>query len=43
MSIEEIKEAKDELVRLSNDDEQRMIYEMKSKILKDKVSALINN
>ncbi len=40
MSIEEIKEAKDELVRLSNYDEQRMIYEMRSKILKDKVSAL---
>ncbi|MCT4507309.1 MAG: hypothetical protein N4A48_00860 [Tepidibacter sp.] len=40
MSIEEIKEAKDELERLSNDDEQRMIYEMRSKILKDKISAL---
>ncbi|WP_099187158.1 Rpn family recombination-promoting nuclease/putative transposase [Tepidibacter mesophilus] len=40
MSIEEIKEAKDELVRISNDDEQRMIYEMRAKILKDKVSAL---
>ncbi|MEJ8553768.1 Rpn family recombination-promoting nuclease/putative transposase [Tepidibacter sp. Z1-5] len=40
MSIEEIKEAKDELVRISNDDEQRMIYEMRSKILRDKVSAL---
>ena len=40
MSIDEIKEAKDELVRISNDDEQRMIYEMRSKILKDKVSAL---
>ncbi|MCT4508494.1 MAG: Rpn family recombination-promoting nuclease/putative transposase [Tepidibacter sp.] len=40
MSIEEIKEAKDELVKLSNNDEQRMIYEIRSKILKDKVSAL---
>ncbi|MEJ8555089.1 Rpn family recombination-promoting nuclease/putative transposase [Tepidibacter sp. Z1-5] len=40
MSIEEIKEAKDELVRISNDDEQRMIYEMRAKILKDKISAL---
>ncbi|MGN0143651.1 MAG: Rpn family recombination-promoting nuclease/putative transposase [Clostridium sp.] len=40
MSIEEIREAKDELIRLSNDDEQRQIYEMRAKILKDKVSAL---
>ena len=40
MSIEEIREAKDELVRISNDKEQREIYEMRSKILKDKVSAL---
>ena len=40
MSIDEIREAKDELVRISNDKEQREIYEMRSKILKDKVSAL---
>ena len=40
MSIEEIREAKDELVRISNDKEQREIYEMRSKILKDKISAL---
>ncbi|MCM1990263.1 Rpn family recombination-promoting nuclease/putative transposase [Oceanirhabdus seepicola] len=40
MSIEEIKEAKDELVRISNDKDQRALYEMRSKILKDKVSAL---
>ncbi len=40
MSIEEIKEAKNELVRLSNDQEQRMLYEMREKILKDKISAL---
>ena len=40
MSIEEIREAKDELIRLSNDDKRREIYEMRSKILKDKVSAL---
>ena len=40
MSIEEIREAKDELIRLSNDDKQRELYEMRSKILKDKVSAL---
>ena len=40
MSIEEIREAKDELIRMSNDKEQREIYEMRAKILKDKVSAL---
>ena len=40
MSVEEIREAKDELVRISNDKKQREIYEMRSKILKDKVSAL---
>lgn len=40
MSIEEIREAKDELVRISNDKEQREIYEMRAKILKDKISAL---
>ena len=28
MSIEEIREAKDKLIRLSNDDEQREIYNM---------------
>ena len=40
MSIEEIRQAKDELIRMSNDDTQRQIYEMRSKTLKDKVSAL---
>ena len=35
MSIEEIREAKDELVRMSNDEKQREIYEMRAKILKD--------
>ena len=40
MSIEEIREAKDELIRISNDKEQREIYEMRAKILKDKISAL---
>ena len=40
MSIEEIREAKDELIRLSNDDKQRELYEMRSKILRDKISAL---
>ena len=40
MSIDEIREAKDELIRLSNDDNQRELYEMRSKILRDKISAL---
>ena len=31
---------KDELIRISNNKEQREIYEMRSKILKDKISAL---
>lgn len=39
-SIEEIKEAKVELVRISSDETQREIYEMREKTLKDKVSAL---
>ena len=39
-NVEEIREAKDKLVRMSNDKEQREIYEIRSKILKDKVSAL---
>ena len=40
MSIEEIRQAKDELIRMSNDDTQRQIYEMRAKTLKDKISAL---
>ncbi|MBN1066193.1 Rpn family recombination-promoting nuclease/putative transposase [Clostridium botulinum] len=40
MSIEEIREAKDELIKISNDKKQRELYEMRAKILKDKISAL---
>ena len=40
MNIEEIRQAKDELIRMSNDDTQRQIYEMRAKTLKDKISAL---
>ena len=40
MSIDEIREAKDELIRMSNDDTQRALYEMRAKTLKDKISAL---
>lgn len=39
MTVEEIRRAKDQLVIMSNDTEQREIYEMRAKILKDKVSA----
>ncbi|MHC1682270.1 MAG: Rpn family recombination-promoting nuclease/putative transposase [Clostridiaceae bacterium] len=38
--IKEIKEAKVELARISSDETQREIYEMREKTLKDKVSAL---
>ncbi|SHI08689.1 Rpn family recombination-promoting nuclease/putative transposase, partial [Clostridium grantii] len=40
LSVKEIREAKDELIKMSNDSEQREIYDMRAKILKDKVSAL---
>ena len=40
MSIEEIRQAKDELIKMSNDDTQRELYEMRVKTLKDKISAL---
>ena len=40
LSIKEVREAKDELIRMSNNEEQRALYEMRAKILKDKVSAL---
>lgn len=38
----EIRSAKDELIRMSNDEKERSIYDMRAKILKDKVSALNN-
>ena len=40
MSIEEIRQANDELIKMSNDDTQRELYEMRAKTLKDKISAL---
>ncbi|MBB6713911.1 Rpn family recombination-promoting nuclease/putative transposase [Clostridium gasigenes] len=40
MDIEEIRSAKDELIRMSNDEKEREIYDMRSKILKDRISAL---
>ncbi|GAA0126507.1 hypothetical protein UT300019_24100 [Clostridium sp. CTA-19] len=40
MTVKEIREAKDSLIRMSNDKKQRELYEMREKILKDRVSAL---
>ena len=39
-NVEEIRQAKDELIKMSNDDTQRELYEMRAKTLKDKISAL---
>ncbi len=40
MSVDEIREAKDELIKMSNDDTQRELYEMRAKTLRDKIDAL---
>ena len=40
MSVDEIREAKDELIKMSNDDTERELYEMRAKTLRDKISAL---
>lgn len=40
MTVKEIREAKDSLIRMSNDKKQRELYEMREKILKNRVSAL---
>ena len=40
MSVEEIREAKDELIKMSNDDTQRELYEMRAKTLRDRMGAL---
>lgn len=40
LNIGEIREAKNELIRMSNNDEERAIYEMRTNALRDKVSAL---
>lgn len=36
----EIREAKDELIKMSNNSEQRQLYEMRANTLRDKISAL---
>lgn len=40
LSVEEIRRAKDELVRMSNDKKQRELYEMRANSLRDKISEL---
>ena len=40
LSIEEIRQAKDELIRMSNDSTQRELYDMRANSLRDKISEL---
>ena len=40
LEVEEIRKAKDELIRMSNNDEQRIIYDMRANALRDKISEL---
>ena len=40
LSIDEIRQAKDELIRMSNDDKQRELYNMRANSLRDKISEL---
>lgn len=42
MTNKEIREAKDELYRLSRDEKERELYYMREKSIKDKISALAN-
>ena len=42
MTVEEIKEAKEELFRISSNEKERMLYEDRRASLLDKVSALEN-
>lgn len=38
--VKEIKKAKDELIRISNDDKERELYEMRQKAIMDELNAL---
>ncbi|WP_327445297.1 Rpn family recombination-promoting nuclease/putative transposase [Clostridium tarantellae] len=40
MSVKEIREAKNELIKISCDEKQRALYELRAKALKDETSAL---
>lgn len=39
-SVDEIRQAKDELIRMSNDKRQRELYDMRANSLRDKISEL---
>lgn len=40
LSIDEIRQAKDELIKMSNDSTQRQLYDMRANSLRDKISEL---
>ena len=40
LSIEEMRQAKDQLIRMSNDSTQRELYDMRANSLRDKISEL---
>ena len=40
LSIDEIRQAKDELIRMSNDSTKRELYDMRANSLRDKISEL---
>lgn len=40
LSVDEIRQAKDELIRMSNDKKQRDLYDMRANSLRDKISEL---
>lgn len=40
MTVKEIREAKNSLIKMSQDEKQRQLYEMREKSLKDKISAI---
>lgn len=40
LSIQEIREAKSELIRMSNNSEERILCDMRANALRDKISSL---
>ena len=39
LNVKEVREAKDELIKMSNNEEQREIYDMRTQIFRDRISA----
>ena len=39
LSVKEVREAKDELIKMSNNEEQREMYDMRTQIFRDRISA----